>query len=787
MSWILMEPARDKESLAAVTTLRESGKNLFDLSPSGPRLLPLSFGSRACSHSEQHWHSFVGEAGTGSWAMCQNKKFLWGLVHPFYWMCDCLAMKEIFEYNGSISQIARWAQEMLGYNFVIVHRPCKMMIDVDALNRFHDKRIALYLAFTGYLKLHDREARPAAYDSSVFASLRKTTVVAPKAPLPVIHTSALPDSCIFDKYRDLYAKADLQSTSTPAFTLSSHPVTSSAFTSLQPSIASEKSTSLHKVAIATPHIHITCIKDTLDSFPSLWSNIFSTPSVIQRLFTSSSAFSAFSANFKYTAHILPSSPTTDALATYLIDTNAIFAAYLPNNNLNAPSWILLVLQSAINVIRESSNLQFILLWCPSSFLSEEICNGINEFANKSFPSLEWTYSCRRMNAANSGSKQSLVQLHTLFCPHDDPTFQPTIQDPSIFILAPSASAPHLAILDPCGIGTEPNPTLNSHLQPSSQFSIPFRHSNMLYCIWTISNTELLSYYRFQSDFTISDSTLDELLPFSMPPSLASVLLQQIDSTQSFLDILPFAPSDICDSSPCYTNHSAPSPISSTLIWTEAYTNDLSTNTIILGLSNHDNNKWSTAELNNIDKFYHQKLHDGEIDLFQGKLIHNKCIFLKTKYIALIIVPMSLRQRIFDCYHSGPLGAHMGEYKTLSRIRLRFTWPQLQTDIKSMLQTCAHCQAYNCTLGLSLHHSILCTVISGVWVNYLLHLQRISTSPTACATYLPLSYQALLLTLQPPPLHTFSLRKFYLPSVLVLSLLLTPIALFAVHLKLCVRF
>ena len=281
-----------------------------------------------------------------------------------------------------------------------------------------------------------------------------------------------------------------------------------------------------------------------------------------------------------------------------------------------------------------------------------------------------------------------------FVQHEDPTFQPTIQDPSVFILAPSASVSHLAILDPCGIGTEPTPTSNSHLQPSSRFSIPFRHSDMLYCIRTISNTELLSCYGFQSDFTISDSSLDELLPFSMPPSLASVLLQQIDSTQSFLDNLSFASSDICDSSPCYTNHSAPSPISSTLNWTEAYTKDPSTNTIILGLSNHDNNKWSTAELNNIDKFYHQKLRDGEIDLFQGKLIHNKCIFPKTKYIALIIVPMSLRQRIFDYYHSGPLGAHMGEYKTLSRIRLRFTWPQLRTDIKSMLQTCAHCQAYN---------------------------------------------------------------------------------------------
>ena len=217
---------------------------------------------------------------------------------------------------------------------------------------------------------------------------------------------------------------------------------------------------------------------------------------------------------------------------------------------------------------------------------------------------------------------------------------------------------------------------------------------MLYCIRTISNTKLLSCYQFQSNFTISDSTLDELLPFSMPSSLASVLLHQIDSTQSFLDNLSFASSNICDSFPCYTNQSAPSPISSTLNWTKAYAKDPSTHTIILGLSNHDNNKWSTPELNNIDKFYHQKLRDGEIDLFHGKLIQNKCIFPKRKYIALIIVSISLRQRIFDYYHAGPLGAHMGEYKTLSCIRIRFTWPQLRNNIKSMLQACAHCQAYN---------------------------------------------------------------------------------------------
>lgn len=103
--------------------------------------------------------------------MSQNKKILWGSPLPFYWLCDCLAMEEIFEYNGSIAQIAGWAQEMLGYNFIIVHCSYKMMVNVDALNRIYGKRITLYIAYTTYMKQQDIAQRPEAYDASVFKIL----------------------------------------------------------------------------------------------------------------------------------------------------------------------------------------------------------------------------------------------------------------------------------------------------------------------------------------------------------------------------------------------------------------------------------------------------------------------------------------------------------------------------------------------------------------------------------------------------------------------------------------
>ena len=78
MGWILMQPADDSISVAATKTLLSGGKCLFDLTKSGARLQPISFGSRACTGLERRYHSFVGEAACGRWAISQNKLYLWG-------------------------------------------------------------------------------------------------------------------------------------------------------------------------------------------------------------------------------------------------------------------------------------------------------------------------------------------------------------------------------------------------------------------------------------------------------------------------------------------------------------------------------------------------------------------------------------------------------------------------------------------------------------------------------------------------------------------------------------
>ena len=81
-------------------------------------------------------------------------------------------------------------------------------------------------------------------------------------------------------------------------------------------------------------------------------------------------------------------------------------------------------------------------------------------------------------------------------------------------------------------------------------------------------------------------------------------------------------------------------------------------------------------------------------MLHDKIVLYKAIFKNVKYVGLIIVPLSLCRLIFIHYHTGPSGGHMGEYKTLVYIRMRFYWPIMRKDIKLWVKMCGQCIAYN---------------------------------------------------------------------------------------------
>ena len=69
MGWILMQPDDSDSSTAALTLLRSERTCNFDVTMNGARFRPIRFGSRSCTERERQYHSFVGEAGCGRWAM----------------------------------------------------------------------------------------------------------------------------------------------------------------------------------------------------------------------------------------------------------------------------------------------------------------------------------------------------------------------------------------------------------------------------------------------------------------------------------------------------------------------------------------------------------------------------------------------------------------------------------------------------------------------------------------------------------------------------------------------
>ena len=67
------------------------------------------------------------------------------------------------EYDGSIRMICRWAQELVGYQFSMIHRNKLMMNDVDALTRRFGLLIATHCYIAGMLHRRDITQQPIAY------------------------------------------------------------------------------------------------------------------------------------------------------------------------------------------------------------------------------------------------------------------------------------------------------------------------------------------------------------------------------------------------------------------------------------------------------------------------------------------------------------------------------------------------------------------------------------------------------------------------------------------------
>uniref|UniRef100_A0A914XU13 RNA-directed DNA polymerase n=1 Tax=Panagrolaimus superbus TaxID=310955 RepID=A0A914XU13_9BILA len=58
----------------------------------------------------------------------------------------------------------------------------------------------------------------------------------------------------------------------------------------------------------------------------------------------------------------------------------------------------------------------------------------------------------------------------------------------------------------------------------------------------------------------------------------------------------------------------------------------------------------------------------------------------------LLIPYSLRKKIIMEFHDDTMqGAHLGQFKTLEKMKHRVYWPAMTTDIKEFIKTCEKCQ------------------------------------------------------------------------------------------------
>ena len=138
MAGVLLQRDDSPESEAAEEQEKKGGKCEFELTLTGPlRLHPIKFISRRTTANEHSWHSYIGEAAAATYMIEKFKHYVWGT--EFTLMGDMWSMRYFMETQDLPTHMAnRWRQQLLRFFFIVVHRPAKMVQEVDALSRYNN-------------------------------------------------------------------------------------------------------------------------------------------------------------------------------------------------------------------------------------------------------------------------------------------------------------------------------------------------------------------------------------------------------------------------------------------------------------------------------------------------------------------------------------------------------------------------------------------------------------------------------------------------------------------------
>ena len=120
------------------------------------------------------------------------------------------------------------------------------------------------------------------------------------------------------------------------------------------------------------------------------------------------------------------------------------------------------------------------------------------------------------------------------------------------------------------------------------------------------------------------------------------------------------------------------PIPSSLTWKDIYTFDNETVIFMQHLMYH--HPFNKITLSSLPVQYRCTVANNSLGIVENCFIFYELVPTTVKNLFRIIVPVSLRHTIFSLSHSYLAAGHMGEHKTLYRIKLRFFWPKMRSEI-----------------------------------------------------------------------------------------------------------
>ena len=145
----------------------DTGESLFNLLPTNTSLWAVAYNYRANNVFEINYHSFAVEIVCDRWAINQLHRYLWG--NNCFRCAIVLWLKICLVYFGPVHQLRRWIQELMGYEYAFVHRPAKMMENIDRLSRRFGENIVAYLLQAIQIWHRYMVARPVTYSFDYFS------------------------------------------------------------------------------------------------------------------------------------------------------------------------------------------------------------------------------------------------------------------------------------------------------------------------------------------------------------------------------------------------------------------------------------------------------------------------------------------------------------------------------------------------------------------------------------------------------------------------------------------